>query len=89
MSETSSNSVNGMVGSYARLSNYNGADKSIPVPGGTVVGQQVIPQWGSVGYNTLMHNSGTPSYSGYPNIQTAYAGDGTSCGTKYVNRMCK
>lgn len=85
-------SVNAPSCSYASLSNYNGYSRRgigrpqvIPT---TVVGSNIVPNYGTIGYNALTHGS-SPSCAGYFDIQSAYGKTANKCNTQYVNRLCK
>jgi hypothetical protein len=92
MSEYNNTTVNGSSCSYANLSNYNNGNQGMmrpPIPATTVVGQYIVPNYSSPGYNTLSHDS-APSCAGYFNIQSAYGGNGSQgCGTQYVSSLCQ
>jgi len=89
----SSEYANASVGSspctYNTLGNYSAkAGMGPAVAKGTVVGRQIIPQYGAIGYKTLLHGDGTPSCNGYFNIQSAYGSGSGNCSTSYVSRVC-
>ena len=74
---------------YSTLSTYNGTSflgNSPPVPATTVTGIYVVPQFGTIGYDSL--TSANPSCSGYRNIMTAYGADASSCNQKYSTKPC-
>jgi len=75
---------------YAKLARYNNGSQGMspPVPATTVSGVYVVPAYGAPGYNTLNHGA-KPSCSGYFNIQTAYGANASTCGTKYVQKLCQ
>ena len=91
MSENSNVSVNGPVGSYANLSNYNGYTKRglnhPQVAPTTTRGYYVVPDYSSIGYNALTHGE-LPSGAGYYTIDGAYGKGANNCSTKYMQRLC-
>ena len=76
---------------YTSLKNYNnqgmGSGVAAPIPAGTVPqGYQIVPQYGSMGYDSLTGGSGSLSNKGYFQINSAY-GSESNCGN-FVNRQC-
>ncbi len=82
-----SNSYN----SYALLNNYN---SSVPgmmrmpyVNPQVTIGSYIVPNYGSPGYNTLMHGL-SRSGSGYFDITSAYGAGAQNCNTQFLQRAC-
>ncbi len=83
--EHSNNSV------YTSLQYYNNPGMGVgvvaPVPSGSMPqGVQIVPQYGSMGYDSLTGGSAASSNKGYFTISSAY-GSYPNCGT-FVARQC-
>jgi hypothetical protein len=89
-SEYANSSVGSSPCTYNTLGKYNTKNGMGPaVAQGTVVGRQIVPQYGAIGYKTLLHGGDTPGCSGYFNIQNAYGSGSDNCSTSYVSRICQ
>lgn len=71
-------------GGYAPLGAYNGSSTLLPNRSGKI-GVQIVPGYGTPGYNTLQLGGGC---GGYPDVMDAYRKNAGNCNTKYVQRMC-
>lgn len=71
-------------GGYSQLGTYNTGSELLPNRSGKI-GVQVVPGWGSPGYNVLQLGGGC---GGYPDVMNAYGQTAGSCNTKFVQRMC-
>ena len=89
MSNRENNStVTGSSCAYATLSNYNNGMQGMKPPMPSVVtGYNIVPSYGSIGYNAL--TMGGQSCSGYPTIGPAYNSNGGDCNQVYVRKLCQ
>lgn len=76
---------------YASLGNYNqgmGAGPMAPVPSGVPsMKYQIVPVYGSMGYDSLTHGRRTPTCNGYFSIGDAYPTYPDKC-TSFTTRLC-
>lgn len=91
MSENSNISVNGPACVYNTLGRYNGSSSVSSmghpqVAPTTVSGVYIVPDYGSIGYNTLSDYGN--SCSGYPTIGAAYGKGANNCSTTYSKKLC-
>jgi hypothetical protein len=84
-------SAGGPACTYASLGHYNqgmGSGPIAPVPAGVPsMKYQVVPVYGSMGYNALTHGTKVPGCTQYFNIGTAYPSYPNGC-TKFTSRLC-
>ena len=85
------NSVGAPSCAYANLGHYNqgmGAGPVAPVPAGVPsMAYQVVPVYGSMGYDSLTHGKKVPGCSQYFGIGKAYPQYPNNC-TKFTRRLC-
>lgn len=96
--EFSGTKPNGTVGSYTNLANYNtsypyGGGAMAPVPATQTMANQriIIPQYGSLGYQSLTHGAGVNPNGVYFTRSGAYPGmdeQGNCTATQYISRVC-
>ena len=69
---------------YSSLANYNStaAPKTQP----NTEGRMIVPAWGSIGYDALIHGGG--GCGNYANINSAYGSESGSCNQKYLKKLC-
>lgn len=89
--EYSKTAVAGSSCNYANLCNYSqGYSQGVlaPMPAGTRgrMAVQIVPSYGTDGYNTLTHGNVGPSCSGFFDINNAYPAY-PSC-DKFTSRLC-
>ena len=76
---------------YATLGSYNGYAPGMmgspPLLATTVTGMYVVPDYSTIGYDSLTHGMG-PYPQRYFNIRSAYGAGAGNCNTQYMTRMC-
>ena len=92
VSMVDTDTMGGMSCDYATLARYNmrnSGQVAAPVDLTIVPSQrvQVVPVWGSYGYNSLSHGKRGYNCSGYYSITSAYPDYATNCG-QYARRAC-
>ena len=80
--------VGGRNCSYAALGCYNPNNMMAKVQPGTTAGVFITPNYGAIGYDTLLHGKRIPGCGSYFNIVDAYGKGAATCSTSYTTRMC-
>lgn len=91
MSEYNNASRGGPSCAYGTLNHYNqgmGVGANVPVPAGVPkMSHQVVPVYGSMGYDALTHGTHVPSCTNYFDLSKAYPKYPNNC-TKFTTRLC-
>ena len=70
---------------YSSLANYNSTALAPQISPNTH-GKMIVPVWGSIGYDALIHGGG--GCGNYANINSAYGSESGSCNQKYLKKLC-
>ena len=96
MAEYNNSTVGSTPCSYATLGNYTGEHRlhqstlnnaSAASTQGSQ-GHYVVPAYGGISYDTLMHGESGGSCSGYFNVMNAYGRGAANCNQKYMRSPC-
>ena len=79
----SEHSSSGKYNAYNSLGCYYGQNSTM-APSAPPLNSMVVPNWGSIGYDTL-NRGGVGNFKSYFNINDAY---GPACNTTYSDRAC-